>query len=1233
VKWTEEQEQVIRLRDQDLLVSAAAGSGKTAVLVERILSLVTDPVRPTDIDRLLVVTFTRAAAGEMRERIGRAIEERLAQEPDNEHLQRQGILLEHAQISTIDGFCTHVIRNYFHTIDLDPGFRIADEGELRLMRGDVLKEVLEEEYAEGREAFLDFVDAFAPGKNDRMLEEILLQVYGFAVSDPWPEEWLDSCRKACAPETEDELAETGWFQLAAQEAGKILRGLEKTAERNLELAERPDGPAAYKAVLEKDLELLRSFRSCRTYGDWHSALEHAEPARLPGGKKAKEEDPEIRKQIRDSREELKKKLSALNQDWFGGSPEEILKELEVCRPHMDELIRLTIRFMEAFSARKREKNILDFSDLEHFALKILLEKTPDGLRRTVAARELAEQYTEIMTDEYQDSNYIQEYLLEAVSGTEKEIHNRFMVGDIKQSIYGFRQARPELFLEKYMAFAGGREHSRRIDLSRNFRSRTQVLDTVNFLFRRLMSPDLGGPEYDDAAALHAEAAFSPGRTEGEYDTEFLLLDSKTPELEGEKDRTVLMELEAMAVAREIRRLMETLQVEDRESGGQRPLRYRDCVILLRSAGRWADTFARVLREEGIPAHATSKEGYFSAVEVVTVLNYLRICDNPRQDIPLAAVLRSPIVGCGDRELAEIRCFRPDAVFWDAVTAYAREGKNGKLREKLESFLNLLEQIRLRVSDTPVHQIIRLILDGTGYGAYAAAMPGGEQRKANLEMLVEKAVEFEHTSYRGMFHFIRYMERLEQYRVDFGEVNFWGETADAVRIMTIHKSKGLEFPVVFVSGLGNRFNFQDLNRPVILHASMGIGMNAVDTGKRIRKTSLMKQAVRQAVKRDMLGEELRVLYVALTRAREKLILTAVTDVEKRTAVCRLMKSVWKDKIPYSQLISASGCLDWIFPALSGTSCLQPLFRMENGADADEPSAEQEKAQDVPVRIRVVTPSQLAAEQLALQAERGITLEQLKATEDRTYDAEIRDFLDEKEAYRYPYARLADIPAKMTVSELKQPGLADEEEEGVRMYAEPEIVPYIPAFMKEDEKAQAEGAARGTAYHRVLECLDYSAVSEGELQEQLENMVRDGKLDRLSADCVELKDLQRFLQTGLGKRMEKAAEQGRLWREQPFSLAVPAGEIDPGWQDGQAEDTVLVQGVIDAFFEEDGEYVIVDYKTDRVFTTDGSDLAEKYGKQLYYYRKALEQASGRPVREMLIYSVTLGRAIPVDRREAP
>ncbi|MEE1114392.1 MAG: UvrD-helicase domain-containing protein, partial [Eubacterium sp.] len=700
VKWTDEQKQVIDLRGRNLLVSAAAGSGKTAVLVERIIERVVDPVHPVDIDRMLIVTFTRAAAGEMKDRIGAALQKRLEADPANDHLQKQGVLLHHAQISTIHGFCTYVIRNYFHRIDLDPAYRVGEQGELQLLRNRVMKDMLEEEYTRKDAAFVRFMDSYARGRTDERAEKLILGIYDFAMSAPDPDEWLDSCCRSLAVCSDEELSGTAWMQSVMNETRLQIEGAEELYEAALMLANDPQGPADVVDQLTEEQESIYALTECFSYA---SMAEETGRIKFPTlrFKKNSGASPDIVERVKDLRNAGKKIITNIQASPFCDGTDAVLAQCAAVLPAMEELVRLVKLFRDRFSAAKRDKNLMDFSDLEHFALQILLEKAEDGTwKRTAAAKELAEHFEEIMTDEYQDSNQIQEVLLNAVSRNEDGGSNRFMVGDMKQSIYGFRMARPQLFLDKYDRYprwnsegdgdVNGKEHveandevyseeqgkahveakrnsrDARIDLNFNFRSRREVLDCANALFEKLMIPSLGGILYDDAAALHCRASYPEPVNPDFPRAELILLNKTDPAFGKFNNKDDMTEAEAATVAAKIRAMVGREMVVDKETGEYRPLEYRDCVVLLRSASSLADAFVRVLRDNGIPAFAASREGYFSAVEVVTVLNYLRLIDNPLQDIPYAAVLRSPIGGLNDGELAQLRAGHRDVTLAEAV---------------------------------------------------------------------------------------------------------------------------------------------------------------------------------------------------------------------------------------------------------------------------------------------------------------------------------------------------------------------------------------------------------------------------------------------------------------------------------------------------------------------------------------------------------------------------------------
>lgn len=1225
MQWTEEQQKVIQLRNRNILVSAAAGSGKTAVLVERILTMLTDPVHPVDIDKLLIMTFTRAAAGEMKARLSGALENALDAAPDNECLRRQSSLIHNAQITTIDGFCSYVIRNYFHLIGLDPGYRTAEEGELKLLKNDVLRGVMEKFHQEGSPEFHNLLDSYAPGKTDEAMERTVLRLFEFSQSAPWPEEWIRECGRLYEAESAEELQECAWIQYLWEDTEKQLADLEELAEANLALCRQPDGPFLYEEAACADSRLAEQlWKLCaeREFDGLVSALGTMTWEPLSRKKDGRISDWK-KEQYKEKRELMKKTVKDLKERYFTVSLEEVLRTLAMCRKPMEELIALTLEFTRQYGERKRQKNLLDFSDMEHFALDILVERKEDGsLHPTEAARELSEKYEEILVDEYQDSNLVQETIMNLVAGWTKQKKNLFMVGDVKQSIYRFRLARPELFMEKFHRYTLTDSEEQRVDLSRNFRSRFQVLDSVNYIFRKIMGEDLGKVEYDKAAALYPGADYPEGGNPDFPVTEVLLIEKDGPELEDEKSALAAREAEALTIAGRIREIVGKEQIYDRSRGEYRTAQYGDVVILLRSASGWAEEFARVLEGQGIPAYTASKTGYFSAMEVVTVLNYLRICDNFRQEIPLASVLHSHFGGCTAEELAFLKTCYPDLPLYEQVERYLiqEEIPDRELKRKLQSFWEKLEDIRGRVPYTPIHQLILYLLEKSGYQDYVSALPGGEQRRANLNMLVEKAMEFEKTSYRGLFNFIRYVESLQKYQVDFGEVSL-ASGEQSVRIMTIHKSKGLEFPVVFVAGMGKKFNLQDVNTGILMHPDMGLGAEAVDPKLRIKTTTLPRQVMQKRLLEESLGEELRVLYVALTRAKEKLILTGTAgNLEKRIQALHSLAEREEEKLSYTMLSSARDYWSWVLPALARHRAMDSLYQEYGlGGNSASPYYGKEKEFSI-VHVR---PGDLITDQVEQQVKAKLRKERLESWDpEQMASPEIREELERRFSYQYPYRHLREIPVKVSVSEIKKRSWSDEE--AGELYFEPDIIPLIPEFIEEKQEAYT-GAERGTAYHRALECLNYGrSDTREEIREQLVQMLAERKLNQAMYDCLDDRVLYGFVKSSVGQRMKAAWEKGLLKREQPFVIRQNAGEIDPGWDVSQQ---VLVQGIIDAYFLEEDQLVIVDYKTDKVYPGQEHRLLELYGIQLNYYGQALERMTGRKVKEKIIYSITLQKEIPV------
>lgn len=1194
--WTESQKKVIDRRERNILVSAAAGSGKTAVLVERIIQKITQD--KVDIDKLLIVTFTNAAAAEMRERIRDAIEKKLEEEPEDIHLQRQFTLVHNAQITTIDSFCLYVIRNYFYKIDLEPNFRVADEGELSLLRSDVLGKLLEAHYAAGEEAFLSFVAGYGSAKSDQAIQDMILKMYTYAQSYPWPDEWLVSCGQAYDLKEEADMEQADWMKQFLDSLVTAVSDCGSQMREALNVCEEPDGPYMYADALKEDIRRLDAIRESGSYarfGEEINAYAKAFP-KLAAARKF-EGSVEKKELVQNIRNAMKKEIKDMRDKFFFKEPEEIFLDMKKTAPAVKMLVALTEEFASCFAAEKKRKNLVDFSDMEHFALKILVDQTTK--EPTETADEFAALFDEIMIDEYQDSNYVQETLLRAVSKERFGQNNLFMVGDVKQSIYRFRLARPELFMEKFDTYATGTPGCERIDLQKNFRSRDEVLSGVNDIFYKIMCRDLGNVVYDENAALYPGADYPEDMDPAMFAMEVLVADESGAE---EMER---VELEARMIASRIHEMRKESQtVTDKESGELRPMEYRDIVILLRSVSGMADTFVKVLLEEGIPAFTTSRTGYFSTVEIQTVLNMLRVIDNPMQDIPLAAVLYSPVGGFSGEDLAKIRAVSGEKTFYESILTYdtmPEEETDQKLRERLRGFLAKLETFRKRVPYTPVHELITELLEETGYLSYITALPAGEQKCANVQMLIEQAIHYEDTSYKGLFHFVRYIEKLRKYDVDYGEADIINENENAVRIMSIHKSKGLEFPVVFAAGMGKTFNTQDTRSRLILHPELGIGLDCMDTVRRTKTPTLLKRTLARQTEEENLGEELRVLYVALTRAKEKLILCGcLKDVEKKFGEYR-QNADTEHPVSFLARSSAHCYFDWVLPALYSYPEKYEI-RMFGETDA--------RAGHLKEAVRTL-----------------LTKEQVKRAV-QTADKELLEKIEERLSFAYPFEAEKDIKTKVSVSEIKHQRMQfePEEMETVQWYAEEETEEIVPDFIEKRDRVN-RGALRGSAMHLVMQCLPFAgSPSDGNkkqmyawIAEELEKLKKAGRLDETMYELVRIPMIVDFFASSLGKRMVQADQREELRKEKAFVLGIPAGEI---W-DCDSRELVLVQGIVDAFFYEDGDIILMDYKTDSVEKPE--QLIQRYQAQLDLYARALEEATGKKVREKIIYSFHLKKEI--------
>lgn len=1247
MNWTPDQQKVIDLRSRNILVSAAAGSGKTAVLVARIISMISEGEDPIDIDRLLIVTFTNAAAAEMREKIGVAIEKKITEMPENLHLQKQMTLIHSAQITTIHSFCLNVIRNNFNSIDLDPSFRIADDAELILLKSDVIGELLEDYYEEGREDFLDFIESFASGKSADAIEELILKLHNFSMSYPWPEEWLEEKRNTFAITTMEEMKESDWMKALLGNIESVVGDMIQRVEEAVHVCEELDGPKAYLLALRSDELLLDELSGLHDYEQYMEALLEFTFARLSSKKEVGVSDGK-KNQVKLIREEIKKAISDLKKNYFFQTGEEMLEDIKAMKTAMQILIELTKDFAAAFASKKADKNLVDFNDLEHFALNILVQKVDNNIVPTPAADELSGYYEEILIDEYQDSNSVQETILKSISGERFGRPNLFMVGDVKQSIYKFRLARPEIFMEKYETYDTKDSSKQRVDLHKNFRSREVVLDSINFIFEQIMTKKLGNILYNEQVALYPGADFGEQQAGVSMDTEIILVSVDPPETDGEdseqkistvesedisqEDEYTTKELEAKAIAKRIKELTNPengLLIYDKEDKSCQIAKYGDIVILLRTMSNWAEVFADTLAAEGIPAHTETQSGYFSTLEISTILNLLKIIDNPRQDIPFTSVLRSPIVGLSSNELSAIRIPRRRISMFEATVEYANDimvREESKVQiVKLKKFLDKLEQYRSMVYYLSIHELILKVLDDTGYYDYVSAMPAGDKRRANIDMLVQRAIRFETTSYSGLFHFVRYIERLHKYDIDFGEAKIVGEKDNTIRIMSIHKSKGLEFPIVFVAGMGKNFNNQDSRSKLLIHPDLGLGPDYMDHQLRVKAPTLVKKVIQKELVLENLGEELRVLYVAMTRAKEKLIITGgVKKLQDKLTKWGNICSQEEKQLLFYQLSNATTYFDWIIPATMRYLGFEEILQDIGITPNRNHPLYQATAQIV---IKINSYEELAQAEIAEQVYKKVNQDELINWNNQIiYDGEIRAEILSRMDFKYPYQKETNIHTKLTVSELKKLGQMEADDFGVPIkgVGKKEREVPVPNFARQTDIAR--GADLGTLYHSVLEHMNLSEIeSREDLEAILLKLQNTGKISMVEFEVLDLEKLYSFTSSSVADRMRKASQLGKLYVERQFVMGMKANEINSSMR---SEELVLIQGVIDVYFEENNQWILLDYKTDVVNKSDGEKiLIKRYSVQLDYYQKALEQLTGKRVKERIIYSFSLGKEINV------
>ena len=1205
-KWTKEQSEVISHRKGNLLVSAAAGSGKTAVLVEHVIDRLLDKEHPISLSSVVLMTFTEAAASEMKERIKARLKEAFLENRDP-HIEREIAELPNANISTIDAFCKRLIEENYTSLGIEPNFRIGEKNELALLKEDIVEELLEEEYGKKEESFLSFVDRYSTGKQDKGIQEIIVKLYYLAVASPFPEKYLKALSENSSSAWKNYLLES--IRKRVEEAIEMLR-------EAILICTEEGGPSEYLAAVEEDYQSLLRVKAGAILRRTIEEIQAISFSRIKNSKAERKEEVKGRRNA----------VKALVQKWQKNYiliPEEIEKKAETeGKTLLQEAIRLTLLFYARYQKEKLERNILDFSDLEHFALKLLYTEKDGALRFSTLADELAQEYTEILVDEYQDSNMVQEYLVSALSKERFSEGNVFQVGDVKQSIYRFRMARPELFLRKYYD-----ESYPKIFLQKNFRSLKGVIDAVNACFFRIMKKELGGIEYDRDSSLFQ------GREEKEETdskTELLLLEKeeKKGEQTGEEkakgkkeenseekrgeaglEKESDLQLECRMIASRVRELH------------KKNIQYKDMVILLRSPKKVAKEMVDIFSEEGIPSFAVSSDGYYSQVEVETVLAMLSVIDNPKQDIPLAAVLHSPMFHFTDEELCSLKlaygsltealCMSAEAISdGDFCSENQCSGKENALQvqsplgrdlwKKWMDFCTKLERYRKLSRNLRVHELLTLLYEETSYYLYASALPMGEKRRANLDQLIEDALQFEKGSFSGLFNFIRYIEKAKQKEYDEGEANIYSENDDLLRIMSIHQSKGLQFKVVFLSSLQKNFNKQDLRESILLDEELGMASPYLDQETRIKYPSLQLSAIKEKMEEENQAEELRLLYVAMTRAEEKLIMTGVV----KNLASYMEKHPVNEDIKIEDIRGAKSYLDFIMLAFSRSfteSLENPLVKLCTFTrEALSEKKEEEEGEKFSVRDALYS-------YLAENHE--------KTEEEEEWD---KDF-----SYRYDHEESTHLYPKYAVSLLKKQAIEAVKEQGDKEGETGGESKGLSEAEKSGKNGQVHernaekrekglGAKIGDSFHHALALFDYNKGLE-----QLPAILGEEELSLLNKE-----QFQTFLSSSLGECFKKALQEKRLFREMHFMRALPFRALFP---DRKEEDEVLLQGIIDAFIVEDDGIILVDYKTDRVKSEE--ELRERYRKQIMLYSDALEAILGKRVKRRVLYSFYLAKEVEI------
>lgn len=1199
VKWTEEQSQAIHEKGSNILVAAAAGSGKTAVLVERIINKIIE--EEIDIDKLLVVTFTNAAASEMRERILNAIYKKIEEEPTNLRLQKQITLLNKSNICTIHSFCLDVIRNNFYEINISPNFRIGDTAEIELLKEEVLDELFEDLYLKEDEGFLKLLEIYTSYKDDEPLKDIVKSIYNFIQSAPFPEKWLAEKVKLFDIDIENtDFAETVWgkiilnnYKECIEENILGLKKIKKELEAENELEK-------FSQAIRLDIENLESLLV--NLNSWDKSYELAKTfsfVRWPSSKKINSETPAF---VKEKRDMINAKFKKLKDSIFIYTSAEVLSDLKNMYEVLNLLQAIILKFNENYKKAKLERNIIDFNDIEHLALKILIKDEDGKYVPSEIAKKYQDKFEEIAIDEYQDSNMVQEYILTSIS----KGNNIFMVGDVKQSIYKFRQAMPELFLNKYKTYKLKKEKTEaddlKIQLFKNFRSRKNILDTTNIIFQEIMSKDLGDVDYNEDEYLNLGANYEEPQLEnidfaGKTEINIINLEDTTKDSQEDEEDNVKTEriensiLEARYVAQKINELINSNYYVLDKKEGYRKVTYKDIVVLLRSTTELSPIYEKEISNLGMPVYSETSTEYLNSVEIQLIMSCLKIIDNPMQDIPLVTVMRSMIGGFTDNDLIEIRLADKYENFYESIVK-ARIQVNEELRNKIDSFLELINQWREASEFLALDELIWKIYMDTGYYNYVGLMQNGKLRQANLKMLFERAKQYESATFKGVFNFINFIDKLKLRNNDLGAAKIIGENENVIRIMSIHKSKGLEFPVVFLSSTGKNFNLKDLREKILIHQEIGFGPNYENSELKIEYPTLAKEAIKMVSKRESISEEMRVLYVALTRAKEKLIITGIEkdlqkSIESKEKELQIYESEDNSKINPKILESYKSYLDWI-----------ELVYLKNKI----------KNSDI-FEFNVVSKTEILNQTVESETERKDVLKDIANKKVSKENMEkIKNILE----WEYKYKDSTEMPSELSVSKIKELSKDTEEKIGITLKK--------PNFLI--EKTELTPAEKGTIMHLCLQKLNYKEEYNLEkLKNMVNNLVNKEIILPKEAESVNYNKILAFLSSNIWKEMQTAKV---VEQEKAFYLNLKANEI----YQNDAEDEILVQGIIDLYYiTNNDELVLVDYKTDYVENNNEQSLEDKYNIQLEIYKKALEESLNRKVDKVYIYSTWLNKEIEI------